>query len=364
MTLNEVGYFYGSEKLAIAATRRQDPKVCLGWGRTPRLSDPEHGSGLLQLLNAVAVNPAVVTKNSTLVIVEADSRQDLEYLRVGANLPTDTVAVVSSPGRYHLWYRPPAGLTPSKWAFRCERAKLTADANRYFLVPPAIHPRGHRYRFAPAHGPERGIRRLSECEWEALTRLFVKLSAAQNELSPSSLIGLGSPSVHPRTGLGSLSWTEDLEQGWDKDVDRVRVVLMHYCGIQPELGESFPCPLHLDRSHKAALYRSPETGTYFLQCHSEKRGQSHTLAWAIAQMCGWPAGTDGPTNSVYQRRILVESGILEPADIPEPPENLPRLTKAEQRVYAGFTHLLRVRWTREPGVPTTFARSFAAPGAE
>jgi hypothetical protein len=154
--LEEHGRIYGDLGLAIAFTAGvagDDAKRVLakGWPETKPLPDAEYGAGLLGN-RGVNRNPVVVLRASGLVGIEADSAEDIATVEA-LSLP-ETVTVRSSADTKRHWYfRAPGKLGPKDAvAFRFEKGRLGADAGRYFVCPPAIHPNGETYRFLNAPG--------------------------------------------------------------------------------------------------------------------------------------------------------------------------------------------------------------------
>jgi hypothetical protein len=138
-----------------------------GWDKTVPLADGNYGAAYVAGRGATK-NPAVVLRPSNLIVLECDSEDDLVRIQ-NLGLP-ETITVRSSQAyKRHFWFRPPRELEALPFvAFRFESGKLTADAGRYFLCPPAIHPSGATYAFltGPPHEiaelPEPVYRELSE----------------------------------------------------------------------------------------------------------------------------------------------------------------------------------------------------------
>ncbi len=155
--LERLGRFYGDEHLAIAftaASQGDDAKrvTTRGWDKTRPLADGDFGASYLAG-RAGAANPVVVLRPSNLIVLECDTEQDLVAVQ-DMLLPTTITVRSSAEYKRHWWFRPPAELEAVPYvAFRFESGKITADAGRYFLVPPSVHPSGAVYSFLPGLGP-------------------------------------------------------------------------------------------------------------------------------------------------------------------------------------------------------------------
>ena len=90
-------------------------------------------------------NPIVVASRSRLVLLEVDG--PLELLeRFGIELP-ETVCVRSARG-WHFWFAPPPGKAPMKVQISTDGVEISSDG--YLVMPPALHPTGHVYRYERA----------------------------------------------------------------------------------------------------------------------------------------------------------------------------------------------------------------------
>jgi len=145
------GRLYGELGLALTFTRtndqsKGDPKQGVaGWPHTAPLPHPARGIALMTS-QGQSRNPALVARASRLIVVETDTPERLAQFEA-LGLP-QTVTVQSS-ARYkrHHWFRPWGDDVPAFASIRLEKAAVTADADRLYLVPPAIHPTGAVYRF-------------------------------------------------------------------------------------------------------------------------------------------------------------------------------------------------------------------------
>lgn len=122
-----------------------DAKRCVvkGWPETvPLKGELSHVAGQVaaRLENR---NPVVVLRPSRLIGIECDSEKDAERLAT-YGLPPTLTARSSERWKLHFYFRAPAENLPYA-AFRFESGTLTADAGRYFVTPPALHPSGVSY---------------------------------------------------------------------------------------------------------------------------------------------------------------------------------------------------------------------------
>ena len=96
-------------------------------------------------------NPALVARASRLIVVETDTPDRLAQLEA-FGLPRTVTVQSSEPYKRHHWFRPWGDEMPSFASFRLEAAAVTAEEDRLYLIPPAIHPTGILYSFV--HSPE------------------------------------------------------------------------------------------------------------------------------------------------------------------------------------------------------------------
>lgn len=155
--LERYGRWFGEERFAIAftaTTEGDDAKrvTTAGWDKTAPLANGDYGAAYV-LGRGKTKNPVIVLRPSNLVVLECDTEEDL--LRIdGLELPLTITVRSSKPYKRHYYFRPPVDMEMLPYvAFRFESGKLTADAGRYFLAPPSIHPSGAIYAFLPERGP-------------------------------------------------------------------------------------------------------------------------------------------------------------------------------------------------------------------
>lgn len=155
--LERYARWYGEERLAIAftaTTQGENAKkvTTAGWETTRPLAGADYAAGLIPE-RARNRNVAIVLRPSNLVVLECDSEEDLVRIEQ-LQLPQTITVRSSKPYKRHFYFRPPPELERLPYvAFRFESGKLTADAGRYFLAPPSIHPSGAIYAFLPERGP-------------------------------------------------------------------------------------------------------------------------------------------------------------------------------------------------------------------
>ncbi len=156
--LEQYGRFYGNEHFALAftaGTTGLDAKrvTSKGWDQTSPVATGDFGAALLKG-RGDKHNVAVVLRPSNLIVIECDSEDDLIAIEE-LDLPATLTVQSSEPYKRHFYFRPPEGLTTLPYvAFRFESLRVTADAGRYFLAPPSLHPSGVQYAFLKGLGPE------------------------------------------------------------------------------------------------------------------------------------------------------------------------------------------------------------------
>jgi Bifunctional DNA primase/polymerase, N-terminal len=100
----------------------------------------------------LARNPVIVLRPSRLIGLECDTPADFDRLE-RLRLPVTVTVRSSETYKRHFYFRPAADLESLPFvAFRFESGKITADATRYFVCPPARHPSGATYAFLPGLG--------------------------------------------------------------------------------------------------------------------------------------------------------------------------------------------------------------------
>lgn len=156
--LQQLGRFYGEQHFAVTftgTTTGADAKrvIAKGWDHTAPLADGNFGSALVAGRGEKR-NIAIVLRPSNLIVVECDTEEDLVKI-TALELPQTLTVQSSEAYKRHFYFRPDPELAAIPYvAFRFENGKLTADAGRYFLAPPSIHPSGAVYSFLPGLGPE------------------------------------------------------------------------------------------------------------------------------------------------------------------------------------------------------------------
>jgi hypothetical protein len=132
----------------------------------------------------------------------------------------------------------------------------------------------------------------------------------------------------------------------------------------PEVGVGVPflcvLPGHEEDEPSASLWRDDSGAVVYHDWHGDPDDQFWLLA-EVYEACqtGECRIRNTPEISRWKLRLLVETGFLEPADVPA--ARLPdRVSAVIRRVYDGFVYLLRCRWVNEPGEPTPYTWRFAA----
>lgn len=114
------------------------------WKKARALVEPESTAAVF-VERCRTRNPIVVASRSGLVLLEVDG--PLELLeRFGIALP-ETVCVRSARG-WHFWFTPPEGKAPMKVQISTDGIEIASDG--YLVMPPALHPTGHVYRYERA----------------------------------------------------------------------------------------------------------------------------------------------------------------------------------------------------------------------
>ncbi len=149
--------------------------------------------------------------------------------------------------------------------------------------------------------------------------------------------------------------------------DEVVVGVCNLVGIPEQayrrIGTPFRCvlPDHKDEHPSAALYRMPKDGkVWYHDFHQQDGREWYSLPELFASHCAKKTLTLTHLElAVWQTRLLVSLGFLQPAPISMPPL-LKAPSKSIQRVYDGFQLLLQCRWLYKPGAPTPFTGDFAS----
>ena len=194
--LERLGRYYGGERFAVAFTASNagaDAKRITerGWDRTAPLAGADFGAALIAGRGTTR-NVAIVLRPSNLIVIECDSEPDLARIAT-LELPQTLTVQSSAPYKRHFYFRPDQEQQSLPYvAFRFEEGKLTADAGRYFLAPPSLHPSGAVYTFMAGLGPEETD--IAELPQELYERLAREAGASQRSaaLEPGSLIPAGS----------------------------------------------------------------------------------------------------------------------------------------------------------------------------
>ena len=114
-------------------------------------------------------NPALVVRASRLIVVETDTPERLAQLEA-FGLPRTVTVQSSEAYKRHHWFRPWGAEMPAYASIRLEAVAVTADEDRLYLVPPALHPTGVVYSFV--HSPEdTAVAVLSKVVYDDLVRM-------------------------------------------------------------------------------------------------------------------------------------------------------------------------------------------------
>jgi hypothetical protein len=149
--LERYGRIYGELGLALTFTRTNDPRrgdPKQGVGGWPSAGPLPHAARGVALMTSQGQhrNPALVARASRLIVIETDTPHRLaEFEALG--VPETVVVQSSATYKRHHWFRPWGEEVPRYASFRLEAAGVTAEEDRLYLVPPAIHPSGVLYSF-------------------------------------------------------------------------------------------------------------------------------------------------------------------------------------------------------------------------
>lgn len=155
--LERCGHCYGELALALAFTDGLHGEAAkqntAGWKRTLPLPHPARGIALLTS-SGQSANPIVVLGASRLIGVDEDGEPG-RALRDSLGLefpPTVTVLSGRPDGGRHFWYRHPEGAPAGVVKVQLSET-VTVSSDGYLVAPPAVHPTGRQYAFAPGFEP-------------------------------------------------------------------------------------------------------------------------------------------------------------------------------------------------------------------
>lgn len=124
----------------------------------------------------------VLLRPSGLLVVDCDSREAV--VEAMGNTPEPCNNIVLSTKGAHFYYRRPAGVPPLRTVRRGSSGKIDVLADGYMVVPPSVHPSGHRYEWL-ATGP------LQDApDWACgLLAAIRERSIGQTHIDPQAVVG-------------------------------------------------------------------------------------------------------------------------------------------------------------------------------
>jgi len=134
-----------------------------------------------------------------------------------------------------------------------------------------------------------------------------------------------------------------------------------FCDILPGLEpDRSPSASLYQNQNGVILYRSFRLSDQFYQLGEVRASLAHGKPVKLVKrnQAGGIAGTT-PEGVCWAIRLLIEGGVVEPAQVPHRPleSDAP---KSASRVYAGFLELLSCKWLYTKDAPTPFSWRFAA----
>jgi hypothetical protein len=249
------------------------------------------------------------------------------------------------------------------------------------VMPGSIHESGHHYGWADFLSPsEAQVEKLPETlmayckvarpKLKLTKRQLPKEGLSNNIISPTN-DGLWAALYEPST-LISAEMLRECARREDIALAQARVL-----GIPDvQLGSKFRCILHKEKHPSASLYAADNGVIVYREWHHSEHGckPALTLSEVFASLeYGYlrelapsksiskskPHHLNKPEFVIWQLRLLAETGIMTPCNIPAIP--LPDYAPtAARKVYDGLIRLLSYKWRYSPGEPTAFSRHFAS----
>lgn len=295
---------------------------------------------------------------SKLIVVDVDPRNGGDQSIKGLAMPP-TPNVLTGDG-YHAYFRHDGGLK-SKINNRDLPGIDLLCESRQVMIPPSLHPNGHRYAwhdflhptdvdFAPP--PAWVIDRL-----RTPTPPETAAIAARSKKTKILEDGCARVVLDTRTTPKSLTPNDVRALFASAEANRAVADFLEL----PELGGTFYCPWHAESTPSMSLFADARSGAWKVHdWHGRGEHEYYGLADVFAStVIGREVRLEGkPTLTVWWLRALLCSKYLEPAEVPM--KALPLdVRPSVKTVYEGFVLLLQCKWRYDPGQPTQFATRFA-----
>lgn len=243
--------------------------------------------------------------------------------------------------------------------------EIRANGN-YVVLPPSVHPSGVRYEWLDSLSPlDVGFAELPEWAADALIHTpHTREREASNEYAL-----LASPPGSVSGGIDGHTLTElTATPGFALQAAGILGIPAE-CATEKGMGGTFRCvlPGHSETTPSASLCRGNNGVVMYRDWHQRDGREWYFLAEVrasraygrVVTLSDPGRGRYSSELAVWTQRLLVETGLLRPADVPM--RELPKgVTPCVRKVYEGFRLLLGCKWLYRPGEPTTFAWRFAS----
>jgi hypothetical protein len=233
-----------------------------------------------------------------------------------------------------------------------KRGYLDVKTSGYVAQPPSVHPSGKSYAWLRSP-EESGVPALEEgllldALWERIRERREKCTTPPQDTPDTQSVN--------RLGITPSDLGE---------VDGVEKFVRAVCDrLSIPFGRKFRCvlPGHEERHPSAALWRAGNGRWRYKDFHRSTRTWSLVEVYAstlsgepVERVAEWGA----PSLAHWKRRLMVETGFLEPVSVVLP--TLPTGASACcSRVYEAVREIFSVRWSQEPGAPAPLTREFLA----
>ena len=284
-----------------------------------------------------------------------------------------TWQTTSSDG-FHVFFRYP---TKGRIASRdlAPGVQIISDGHN-LVAPGSIHPEGHRYYWTEFYSPD-----LIPLADAPLWLLDLMRSQGHYTEAVDKPVAHGNASKatppRPRDSLLALPALSQGSQGVPGFLDGAKVSALFaewwaverclkVLGLeQVRVGEKFWYILHPEQHPSAAIVPPRHPGEHFVYGDFHHRSAEPLLLPLplvyYCKMTGAPTTTrlNTPSFLVWSLRLLEAAGVIAGVPLPAPKLKGP-VPEGARRLYAGFLHLLSLRWLVDPKVPSPFTWNFAA----
>lgn len=223
----------------------------------------------------------------------------------------------------------------------------------YVVVPPAVHPTTGRERiWDPCLHPDCTPLAPAPTWLLQLAHRHPPITPLTRDAAEGDGGTLASKYIYLLNPALSLALDEGVAEA----------CMSYLVGGPVRVGQAFCCLLHRpDRHPSAALWRAANGVPYYHDFHLQG-GPSEFLLLPVVRAAlayGELRRLSRSELAVWQLRLLVDAGILQPAPVPHRPLP-PDVRDSVQRTYEGFLHLVGCRWLHTAGDPAPFTWRFAA----